>query len=174
MAQPFIGQIIPVAFGFVPVGWLACNGSLLPINEYDTLFTLIGTTYGGDGQSNFALPNLNGRVALGAGQGPGLSSRVQGELGGTESVTLNTTQLGGHTHPLMASSKVGTVNTPATNTVLAAVSSSTIEIYAPAVAGVAMAAAITAAGGNQAHENRQPFNTVNYIIAYAGIFPSPS
>jgi microcystin-dependent protein len=175
MSEPFVGQIIPVGFSFAPVGWLLCDGSLLSIDEYQVLYTLIGTTYGGDGASTFGLPNLCGRVAMTAGQGGGLQPYVQGQAGGSEAVTLNTTQLGNHVHLMVASSQDGTTNVPSTSAVLSNVPKTSTEAYGPSVTGVAMAAsAISAAGGSAAHENRQPFLTVNYIIAYAGVFPSQS
>jgi microcystin-dependent protein len=173
--QPFVGQVIAVGFNFAPVGWAFCNGQLLSIAEYSTLFNLIGTTYGGDGQTTFAVPNLCGRSPLGQGTGAGLPPAVIGQAAGTENVTLTSTQIGAHTHPLLASSGTGTTPTPSATTVLANQSNAEIQIYGTVTTTVALArAAISMAGGNQPHENRQPFNTVNYIISLFGIYPSQS
>lgn len=175
MAQPFVGQIIAVGFNFAPDGWLLCNGQLLPISQYDVLFNLIGTTYGGDGQSTFAVPNLCGRVAVNQGQGPNLSSYVLGQAAGSESVTLNAGQIGGHSHALMASSLAGTTTTPGTTTALAQNAQPAVEMYDTVAPNTSLAAtSITPAGGNQPHENRQPYLAINYIIAWAGVFPPHS
>ena len=173
MSQPFLGQIIPVAFGFAPVGWLPCDGSLVPISQYDALFSLLGTTFGGDGQTTFGLPALSGSVAVGAGQGPGLQAYVPGQHGGAEAVTLTSDTLGAHTHAMAASTPMGSANTPGSGTVLASNDTASVEVYSAAAATVPMAAAaLSAAGGGQPHENRQPFLAVNYIIAVEGIYPS--
>ena len=172
MSQPFVGQIIPVGFNFAPQGWFLCNGQLLPISEYEVLYNLLGTTYGGDGQSTFALPNLCGCVAVGMGQGAGLQSYVPGQTGGSEQVTVTASQLGGHTHLVAAASTAGTTNTPST-AVVPATSASVVPIYSSGTPAVAMASgSIGASGGSQPHENRQPFLAINYIIAWAGVYPS--
>jgi microcystin-dependent protein len=178
MAEPYLGEIRAVGFTFAPVGWLSCNGQLMQIAEYDALFALIGTTYGGDGQTTFALPDLQGRVGVGAmAQGPGLSSYSLGQKQGTENVTLLATQLPLHSHPYSASvaaTTTGGSNDPAGRFPGAA----TKNMYANApTAGVTMAAgALTgtsgAAGGSQPHTNLQPTLGLNYIIAVQGIFPS--
>ena len=175
MSEPYIGQIIPVGFNFAPPGWLPCNGQLLPISEYDSLFNLIGTTYGGDGQTNFALPNLSGAVAVGSGVGSNLQPYALGQAAGSEFVTLNATQLGNHSHPMGVSTGSGT-NTPGPTVVMAANSQSTELTFENQTAAVAMAAGSINAqpGQNLAHENRQPLLAINYIIATAGIYPSPS
>jgi microcystin-dependent protein len=173
--QPYIGQIIAVGFNFVPVGWLSCSGQLLSVSQNDVLFSLIGTTYGGDGQSTFALPDLRGRSPMGQGTGNGLSPRVVGQVGGSETMTLTSAQIAAHSHPLMAASATGTVSKPSTSTVLAKQSEPLISMYGAAPGNVTLAAvAVSMAGGSQPHENRQPFNTVNYIIATEGIYPSRS
>jgi microcystin-dependent protein len=173
MSQPFVGQIIAVGFNFAPDGWLPCNGQLLPISQYDVLFNLIGTTYGGDGQTNFALPNLNGRVAVNQGAGPGLSNYVIGQQGGSESVTLTAGQNGGHAHLLRASSQTGSTNVPGTTVALAQSGQTLVDMYGTGATNTTLSgASIGLAGGNQPHENRQPFLTINYIIAWAGIYPS--
>jgi microcystin-dependent protein len=169
----FVGQIIAVGFNFAPSGWLPCNGQLLSIAEFDVLFALIGTTYGGDGQTTFALPDLRGRSPLGQGTGSGLSPRLAGQQGGTESVILTGAQIATHAHPLMASPATGTVSKPSPSTVLANQSSGEFSIYGAAPGNVTLAPqAAGTTGGGQSHENRQPFNTLNYIIATVGIFPS--
>ena len=172
MSQPFVGQIIPVGFNFAPQGWFLCNGQLLQISEYTVLYNLLGTTYGGDGQSTFAVPNLCGCVAVGAGQGTGLQPYVEGQTGGSEQVTVTASQLGSHSHLVAAASPAGTTNTPSTAVVLAT-SAAKVAIYASGAPAVAMApSSIGASGGSQPHENRQPFLAINYIIAWAGVYPS--
>jgi microcystin-dependent protein len=175
--QPFVGQIIPVGFDFAPPGWFLCNGQLVSVSNFSTLFALIGTTYGGDGQVTFGIPDLRGRVPLHAGRGNGLSNYVIGERTGTESVTLLAAQLGAHTHPFMASTKVATTptgDTPGTTTALGVASAGTdIFVYGPAPSDTTLApSSIGNAGGSLPHENRQPYQVLNYIIAWAGTFPS--
>ena len=172
MAQPFLGQIIAVGFNFAPVGWQLCQGQLLPIADNTSLFNLIGTTYGGDGASTFALPNLCGRVAIDQGQAPTLSNYVLGQLGGSETVTLSVNEIGGHSHPLMASAKVGTTDTPDGAMALAQNAQILVNMYASATPSVSLApASVTSVGSGQPHENRQPYLTINYIIAVNGIYP---
>jgi microcystin-dependent protein len=173
VGQPYVGQVIAVGFGSAPVGWLACNGQLLQISEYEVLFSLIGTTYGGNGSTTFALPDLRGRSPANAGQGNGLSAYIQGETGGAETVTLASSQIGQHTHSLMVSAQTGTQSQPASNLVLGQGSQAAVDVYGapPVTATLAPSAIGTLPGGGQ-HENRQPYSTVNYIISYAGIYPS--
>lgn len=178
MNEPFIGQICLFGFNFAPRGWALCNGQLLPIAQNTALFSLLGTTYGGDGSSTFALPNLQSRVVVGQGQGPGLSSYSMGQTGGAESVTLLSTQMPSHNHQLNASNSTGATNTP-TNNVLAASYGAledgtqvTVNTYSGSANTTLSPSSIGAAGGNQPHENRQPFLTMNYCIALQGIFPS--
>jgi microcystin-dependent protein len=171
----FVGQVIAVGFNFPPVGWVLCNGQLLSISEYSVLFNLIGTTFGGNGQTNFAVPDLRGRSPLGQGTGPGLPTAVLGQAAGTENVTLNGQQIPAHTHPQMALSAAGTVSKPASTMVLANQPTAQISIYGAAASTVSLApTSIGSAGSSQPHENRQPFNTVNYIISTEGIYPSQS
>jgi microcystin-dependent protein len=172
--QPFVGQIIPVGFNFAPVGWFLCQGQLVSIADYEVLYTLIGTNYGGNGTTTFGIPDLRGRSPLHQGQGPGLSRYVMGQAGGTESVTLLSTQMGSHTHNFMASAKTGGSDTPGSTMALNnATASPGVSVYHTGTPNVRLAPnAIGSIGGNQPHENRQPFQTVNYIIAWAGIFPS--
>jgi microcystin-dependent protein len=173
--EQFVGQIIAVGFNFAPVNWVLCNGQLLSISEYQVLYALIGTTFGGNGQTTFAVPDLRGRSPLGQGNGAGLPPAVVGQIAGTESVTLTLPQIATHTHPLMASSATGATATPSSTTVLANQSDAAVDIYGNAGGGLTLApAAIGSSGGNLPHENRQPFNTVNYIISTVGVFPSQS
>jgi microcystin-dependent protein len=169
----FVGQIIAVGFNFAPVGWVPCDGRLLPISQYDVLFTLLGTTFGGDGQSTFAVPDLRGRSPVGQGTGSGLTPRSVGEPSGTESVTLISTQIAAHTHTLLAVTAAGTLPQPSGTTALATQSNSAVSMYGAGPNTITLAPqSITPAGGNQPHENRQPFNTVNYIISTEGVYPT--
>ena len=165
MAQPYVGEIRIFAGNFAPAGWMFCEGQLLPISENETLFQLIGTTYGGDGQSTFALPDLRGRLALHQGNGYLLA-----ETGGAEEVTLTINQIPAHSHPLLGSSGNGSQSSPQNN-VLA--SSTLIKPYSGEAADTAMAAtSISSIGNNQPHTNFQPYLCLNYIISLFGIFPS--
>jgi microcystin-dependent protein len=175
--EPFVGQIIPVGFNFAPVGWFLCQGQLVPISNFEALFALIGTTYGGDGQTTFAIPNLQGRVPLHDGQGSGLSNYLIGELTGTESVTLLASQVGQHTHNFNASATIAsspTGLTPGpTKTLGLPQIPDKIELYGPAPPNTTLApTSIGTAGNSIPHENRQPYLALNFIIAFAGIFPS--
>lgn len=176
MSTPYIGEIRMFGFGTrgAPNGWQACDGSLLPIAEYDALFALIGTTYGGDGQVTFGVPDLRGRLPIHQGQGPGLSQYVIGQRAGTETVTVLPTQMPAHTHTAVATSAAATSLTPGTTILPAAVSGDTF--YATDLTGataIAMSAESTSlAGGSQPHENCMPTLTVQYCIATEGIFPS--
>jgi microcystin-dependent protein len=165
MAQPYVGEIRMFGGNFAPVGWAFCDGALQPISENETLFNLIGTTYGGDGQSTFALPDLRGRLPIHQGGGFTLA-----ETGGVELVTLTTTQIPAHSHPFRTIPNLGGGNAPANN-VLA--QSSTVKIYSTVAPSVALgASSIAAAGGNQPHSNFQPYLCVNFIISLFGIFPT--
>jgi microcystin-dependent protein len=170
-----------VSFNFAPKGWAMCNGQLLPINQNQALFSLLGTTYGGDGRVNFALPDLRGRVPMSFGQGPGLSNRLQGTQGqdiserGTENVTLTTAQLAPHTHSIPASTALGTTSTagtttPAVRNYLADNGGGSAQYSS--VANVTLADALAPAGGGQGHPNIQPVLGMNFVIALQGIFPS--
>lgn len=169
--EPFLGQIAFVGFNFAPRGWAECNGQLLPINQNQALFSLLGTTYGGDGISNFKLPDMRGRVLMSDGQGPGLSSYVQGEIGGQESVTLTVNEMPSHSHSVSAvladgNSSVATGNLPANTKTLD-------PEYSSKTADTTMGASmVKPSGGNQPHENRPPFVVLKCIIALQGIFPS--
>lgn len=169
MSTPFIGTIMAFGFNFPPVGWVLCDGSLLQISQFDALYALIGTTYGGDGVNTFGVPDLRGRSPLSMGQGPGLSNYTQGQLSGTESVTLLQSQMPTHTHTLVATSNAAATNNP-TGAVLA-----TAEIWTDVAPDSNMlGSAVQQVGGNAPHENRQPSLVVNFCMATEGIFPSQS
>jgi microcystin-dependent protein len=176
MASPFVAEIRLLGCNFAPRGYAFCRGQILPLAQNTALFSLLGTTYGGNGVSNFGLPDLQGRTPIGAGQGPGLSQRSLGEIGGSENVTLLTTEIPGHTHSISASSATGTQAFP-TNAVWAASLSSRSPppLYSNVTANTPMAPnALSAAGGGQPHNNRQPYLGVNYVIALQGVFPPRS
>jgi microcystin-dependent protein len=165
VAQPYVGEIRIFAGNFAPAGWMFCDGQLLPISENETLFNLLGTMYGGDGQSTFGLPDLRGRLPLHQGNG-----FVLAQNGGAETVTLQTQQIPAHTHPMLASTAPGTQNSPS-NSVTA--SSASILLYIQDVTDNNLAAsAVSPAGGSQPHTNFQPYLCVNFIISLFGIFPS--
>lgn len=165
MGTPYVGEIRMFAGNFAPVGWMLCQGQLLPISEYEVLFQLIGTTYGGDGQNTFALPNLASRVPIHAGSG-----FILGQSGGSETVTLTSTQIPSHNHAPLAFSGTGGQNSPA-NGLWASSSPSTQ--YSSTAPTLAMAAnALGNSGGSQPHDNMVPFLAINFIIALFGVFPS--
>jgi microcystin-dependent protein len=168
MSQPYVGQLLCVGFNFAPVGWMICAGQLVPISENETLFNLIGTTYGGDGQSTFALPDLRGRTPIHQGTSTTGVTYVIGQSAGVETVTLTSQQIPIHTHTPQASANNGNANSPVNN-VLAAGQ----NIYANATPATPMnATMLLPAGGNQPHDNLQPYNTLNWIISMFGVFPS--
>jgi microcystin-dependent protein len=169
MAQPYVGEIRMFGGNFAPAGWFFCEGQLLPISEYETLFNLIGTTYGGDGQSTFALPDLRGRIPLHQGNGFTLA-----QTGGVETVTLTVSQTPAHSHALLATGNAATGASPA-GTVLATAAAATITPYgSDNPIGSLSAQALSSVGGSQPHENMQPYLCVDFIISLFGIFPSPS
>jgi microcystin-dependent protein len=172
--EPFVGQIIPVGFNFAPVGWLLCQGQIVSIAQFDVLFALIGTAYGGDGQTTFGIPDLRGRSPLHQGQGTNLSNYILGQPSGTENVTLLAQQVGAHTHTFMASTQTATTITPDDTTALGnATAGGGMSVYDAGAATTPLSAAsIGPQGGSNPHENRQPYLGVNYIIAWAGIFPN--
>lgn len=176
MSQPFIGEIRMFGFGRTPSGWQACDGSLLAISEYDALFNLIGTTYGGDGQNTFAVPDLSGRLPIHQGQGQGLSFYPMGQASGTETVTLISTQMLMHTHPMVATTAAATATTPGPSLLPGTVSGDTF--YVNTITGNTAAPMspqmLGPNGGNQPHENCMPTLTVQYCIALYGIYPSPT
>jgi len=170
MSQPYVGEIRMFAGTFAPVGWLFCAGQTLPISEYDTLFTLIGTTYGGDGQETFQLPDLRGRVPVSQGSGPGLTPRTIGERGGVENVTLTVQQIPSHSHQPVAAVAAATTGSPA-GAVWAA-SAGAAFATGQALATPMAADVVRPAGGSQPHENRSPALAVSFIISLFGIYPS--
>ena len=174
MSQPFLGEIRLFGYTFAPRGWMDCNGQLLAINQNDALFALLGTTYGGDGQNTFAVPDLRGRIPISQGQGPGLSNHVIGELAGTETVTLAASQMPNHSHVANATTAAATLST-ANGALLGAVSGDTLYTSDATglTPGVMAASSISVgAGGNQPHENCMPTLTARFCIAVEGIFPS--
>ena len=165
MSNPYVGEIRMFAGNFAPAGWMLCQGQILSISEYETLFNLIGTTYGGDGQSTFALPDLRGRLPIHMGSGFVLSAN-----GGAENVTLNTNQIPAHTHTVSATTNSNTASLPGGNFLAAGP-----DIYDQGKPGTTtMAAAISSFGGSQPHSNFQPYLCVNFILSLFGIFPSPN
>jgi microcystin-dependent protein len=168
--EPFIGEVQIFAGAYAPRHWALCNGQLLPINQYQALFSLLGTTYGGNGVTTFALPDLRGRVAVHRGQGPGLSNRVQGERSGAVSHALALSEMPAHAHVARASS-ADAVSADPSASVVPARSAAGIPHWAPSADTMLAPGVIGIAGGGQSHENRQPFLALNYIIALQGIYP---
>ena len=170
MSSPFVGEIRMFGGSFAPAGWAMCQGQLMPISQNETLFNLIGTTYGGDGQSTFALPDLQGRAPMHAGQGPGISQSYQlGEEAGVESVTLSTQQIPNHNHAFVASGDPATIKPPTTAICAAAVSQ--VYLFAADPTVNLNAGMIGPAGGSQPHENMQPYLCITFIISLFGVFP---
>lgn len=167
MAQPYVGEIRMFAGNFAPAGWMFCEGQLLPISENETLFQLIGTTYGGDGESTFALPDLRGRIPIHQGNG-----FILAETGGAEEITLTVNQIPAHSHPFLASAAPGDQVNPAN--LLPANSFNVTPYINDKPNGSMNAAAITSTGGSQPHTNFQPYLCVDFIISLFGIFPSPT
>ncbi|CAM3941949.1 tail fiber protein [Cohnella lubricantis] len=167
--EPYVGEIRMFGGNFAPVGWLFCNGQELLVSQYETLFTLIGTTYGGDGQTTFALPNLQGRIPVGQGRSPSTgTSYILGEYGGSENVTLLESQLPAHTHPVAASSQAGEVHSPSN-----AYWAKGINEYSTGTVDSEMnPGSLSSVGGGQPHNNVMPFTCVSYIISCYGIWPS--
>jgi microcystin-dependent protein len=172
MAQPYVGEIRMFAGNFAPNGWMFCEGQPLPISENEVLFQLIGTTYGGDGEETFNLPNLASRIPMHMGTGPDGTTYQIGEMAGTEEETLTAQQIPSHTHPFTASADLGSVPDPAGN-VLCQSRVALQDLYLEDSPSVALAAtSVGPAGGSQPHENTQPFLCVNFIISLFGVFPS--
>jgi microcystin-dependent protein len=167
MAQPYVGEIRMFAGNFAPAGWMLCHGQLLPISENETLFQLIGTTYGGDGESTFALPDLRGRLPIHFGNG-----FILAETGGVESVTLTVNQIPAHAHSFMASADIANSPNPGGH-VLAETVSTTPYYNGPPAVALALQSVVPT-GGSQPHSNLQPFLCINYVISLFGIFPSPT
>jgi microcystin-dependent protein len=174
MSNPFVGEIRMFGGSFAPAGWAFCDGSVQSISQNDALFTLIGTTYGGDGQETFGLPNLQSRIPIHQGQGPGLSQNYQlGEQGGVESVTLTTQQIPNHPHSFVATTEIGQ-NAQPTNSFYAQVSTGLLY-HEPMDPLVNMnTGMLQVAGGSQPHDNMQPYLAISFIISLFGIFPTQS
>jgi len=167
MSNPYVGEIRMFGGNFAPAGWMFCEGQLLPISENETLFNLIGTTYGGDGQETFALPDLRGRLPIHQGNG-----FILAETGGAEEITLTVNQIPVHSHPLLATLSPGDINIPGGNLTA---ESAAVKIYVADVAGGQLApTVITPVGGSQPHTNFQPYLCIDFIISLFGVFPPPS
>ena len=171
MADPFVAEIRIFPFNFAPKGWAWCDGQLLPLSQNTALFSLLGTTYGGNGKSNFALPDLQGRAPMHPGQGPGLSLHDLGETGGSETVTLLESEIASHAHTMRASADPANAQIPGPSLTLAR--SSGGSAYSTTTSGLAAMAgqALAPAGGDQPHNNLQPYLTFYFCIALQGVFP---
>ena len=174
MSSPFVAEIRIFGFNFPPTGWAFCNGQLLPISQNTALFSLLGTFYGGDGKSTFALPNLQGSAPMHQGQGQGLSERFLGEVGGSQSVTLLDSEMPFHTHALMASSDPADLGAPAPNRSLARSQPNIYKQPANANPQPLAPQAVGVTGGSLPHNNMMPYLTVNFCIALQGVFPPRS
>jgi microcystin-dependent protein len=178
MTQQYLGQISVFGFNFAPAGWAQCQGQILAISQYTALFSLIGTYYGGNGTSNFALPNFQGNIGVGIGQGAGLSNYDIGETTGTPTVTLQYSQMPFHNHPFVASTTVGTTTSSANNQLAKAatggkkgsVTANYLNTGAPTTSLNPLS--LSTVGGNQSHQNLQPYMAVNYCIALKGTYPA--
>lgn len=168
--DPFIAEIRIFAGNFPPRGWAFCDGQILPINQYSALFSLLGTTYGGDGRVTFALPDLRGRVPVHPGSGPGLTPRQWGERGGTETTSLTAAQMPAHSHAVKASDANGSAVSP--SGLVPARNAAGVPVYGPPTSAHLAGDAIEPAGGGQPHDNMQPYLGLSYIIALQGIYPS--
>ena len=176
MSTPYLGEIRTMTFAFAPKGWALCNGQLLSIQQNQALFAILGTTYGGNGVTTFALPDLRGRVAMHWGNGPGLTPHVLGEVGGAEAVALNSSQVGPHGHAMTAYTTTATNNNPSGAALAPAkLASSGAQVNTfgpPGGAQDALFPTVGSTGSSQPHENRPPMLCLSYIIALQGIFPS--
>jgi len=172
MASPFVAEIRIFGFNFAPKGWAFCDGQILPLSQNTALFSLLGTTYGGDGKSNFALPNLQGSAPMQQGQGPGLSLRDLGETGGETTVSLLQSEIPSHTHTASASGGGGSANDP-TGGVWAAtvIARQGTNTYGTAGGATMSPVALSIAGGDQPHNNMMPYLTLNFCIALQGVYP---
>ena len=168
--NPFVAEIRIFPFNFAPKGWAFCNGQLMPISQNTALFSLLGTNYGGDGKSNFALPNIQGSAPMHPGQGPGLSLHDLGETGGSDTVTLLESEMPAHSHVWTASNQQGTDQSPINEMFAGGVGG--IALYGPPASITQLAPnALPPAGGNQPHNNLMPYLTLNFCIALQGVFP---
>lgn len=168
MSEPFIGELRAFGFNFAPRGWAHCDGQLLAISSYSALFSLLGTTFGGDGRTTFGLPDLRGRTALHLGTGPGLTPRTWGQKSGQETVTLTTNEMPSHTHNFRASAETANQGKPQGHQIAGG------TFYHAATNDATLAPSIVNTGGSQPHQNMQPFLVVNWCIALTGVFPSRS
>lgn len=175
MADPFVAEIRIFPFSFAPKGWAQCNGQLLPLSQNTALFSLLGTTYGGDGKSNFALPNMEGNAPMHPGQGPGLSLHDLGETGGTQFVTLLESEIPAHAHAMMASNDASITNEPSANQIAKPFGRGN-NVFSPGASPlVSMSpSALTPAGADAPHNSMQPFLTLLFCIALQGVFPPRS
>lgn len=171
--DPFVAEIRVFPFNFAPRGWAFCDGQILPLSQNTALFSLLGTTYGGDGRSNFALPNLQGNAPMHPGQGPGLSLHDLGETGGSETVSLLQSEIPSHTHAVEVSNATGNRTSPSGNS-LARVSGAAPYAAAGATDAELAPSALASTGGDQPHNNMQPYLTLNFCIALQGVFPPRS
>lgn len=177
MSDPFVAEIRIVGFNFAPTGWATCDGQLLPISQNTALFSLLGTMYGGDGKSTFALPDMQGSAPINQGQGAGLTERFVGEVGGSQAITLTSSEIPAHAHGLRARPVPGNLATPTAATSMAQVNPATSQVYkaASGAATTIMHPQSTGViGGSQPHNSMQPFLTLLYIIALQGVFPPRS
>jgi microcystin-dependent protein len=169
MSQPYVGEIRMFAGNFAPAGWMFCEGQLLPISEYETLFNLIGTTYGGDGQSTFALPDLRGRLPVHQGNGFTLA-----ETGGVETVTLSVPQIPAHSHPYLATTAFGNAANPSGMVLGALTTAGSDYLFQGSGTNAMWPGSIGSTGGSQPHDNFQPYLCIDFIISLFGVFPSPT
>jgi microcystin-dependent protein len=169
MSEPFVGEIRMVGFNFAPKDWAICSGQIMAISQNTALFSVLGTTFGGNGQTTFALPNLGGNIPIHMGQGPGLTDRVLGEASGSATVTLITPETPAHTHSLWADPEKADDNDPGSNLKLA--TSVRGRMYNTGSPSTMHPASITPTGASQPHENQQPYLVVNFVISLAGVFP---
>lgn len=172
MSEPFIAEIRIFAGNFAPRSWAFCNGQLLPISQNTALFSLIGTTYGGDGRTTTGLPNLQGRAPMHPGRGPGLTPRSLGQKGGTETETLTEAQIPSHNHSLQSSTSPGTTNSPAASSLLSRSAGGAAYDSNDNLSNSLNEDTLINTGGGNSHNNMQPFLTVNFIIALQGLYPS--
>jgi len=171
MTSPFVAEIRIFGFNFAPKGWASCDGQLLPISQNTALFSLLGTTYGGDGKSNFALPNMQGNAPMHPGQGPGLSLHDLGETGGSETVSLLESEIPSHTHVWTVDPNVAETPDPSANSLARASSVNTFQTVTNQGLVTLNDSAVAPAGGDQPHNNLQPYLTLNFCIAMQGIYP---
>jgi len=170
MADPFVAEIRIFPFNFAPRGWAFCNGQILPLSQNTALFSLLGTTYGGDGKSNFALPDMQGNAAMHPGQGPGLSLHDLGETGGSETVSLLESEIPSHKHAFVFADTTAVSTNPA-NSNFAVSPNANASVYTASTSNLKPGSTLSPAGGDQPHNNMQPYLTLNFCIALQGVFP---